>query len=242
MKLLVVIITLLIMYSTNLANRFQSSMIFEPYLYQVEIALDRLSIHRAVLRVVFILAVFLIAIALVHFILAKIFFGAFGFLFSIVVLLFCFGDLHFSVEKSPSQILDQAVHHLFSILFWFLILGPVGAVLYVLNDAIYRHRFSPEISDLSGKIQQVLDWIPVRLLGFCFALIGHFSMVIHYWMAKVLSPIDDNELFLAGCFDHACQAEVAVLKDEQLTSEYLIKLIYRALVLWMVVLALVIIF
>lgn len=242
MKFLVVIIALLIVYSTNLANVLQPRKIIDPYLKVMNKIFIDFKIQSANMQLFILLIVFLLVVGLLYGLLSKFFFSVFAFFFAVIILIFCLTGLHFSPEQPPEIILHQAVKQLFSILFWFLILGPIGAVLYVLVDAIKQNYFSTELTVQANKLEILLDWIPVRLLGFCFALIGHFSSVINYWASHVYSAAENNENFLYGCFDLACSKEHLASKDQELMSEYLIKLIYRSLILWLVVVAVVILF
>jgi len=242
MKFLVVIIALLIVYSTNLTSVLQPRKIIDPYLKVMNKVLMDFKIQSANIHLFILLIVFLLIVGLIYSLLSKFFFSVFAFFFAVMVLLFCLTGLHFSTEQSPEIILNQAVKQLFSILFWFLILGPIGAVLYVLVDAIKQSYFSTELTVQANKVEILLDWIPVRLLGFSFALIGHFSSVINYWVSHVYSAAENNENFLYGCFDLACNKEYLAGKNNELMSEYLIKLIYRSLILWLVVVAVLILF
>ncbi len=239
MKFFELIITFLILYSTNLGSKVQAGKLFDAYLKVVESLIDSLNIKMALVRIIILLAVFSLIIAIVYLLLSKLF-AVLGFVFALFILFCCFSEVHFSIDDSLLVILNQAIHQLFSVLFWYLIFGPPGAVLYVLNDHICQMHANEKISAYAKQIQLWLDWLPVRLLAFCFALIGHFTAVSQVWLKRVLSFPQENELFLLNCFDAASAKEHLVGKESGILSEYLIKLIYRSLVVWFILIALII--
>lgn len=58
----------------------------------------------------------------------------------------------------------------FAVLFYFLLLGPAGALGYRLLQ-LCRHSLEPV---LSTRVLHVLDWVPARLLAAVFAVTGDF--------------------------------------------------------------------
>jgi len=74
------------------------------------------------------------------------------------------------------HVLDEAGYRgferMFAVLFWFFILGPVGAFLYRLTF-IYSREVQPA-DDFARRLRWILEWPAVRLLGLSFALTGNF--------------------------------------------------------------------
>ena len=58
----------------------------------------------------------------------------------------------------------------FAVLFWFVLTGPVGALVYRL---LQLHAATVD-APLPGKLLSLADWIPSRLLAATFALAGDF--------------------------------------------------------------------
>jgi AmpE protein len=58
----------------------------------------------------------------------------------------------------------------FAVLFYFVLLGPAGALAYRLLQ-LSRHSFEPELVE---KCLFVVDWVPARVLAAAFALTGDF--------------------------------------------------------------------
>lgn len=75
----------------------------------------------------------------------------------------------------------------FGVFVWFVILGPAGAVIYRLAHILYQkwgvldpHEFG-RFGMFTATVFEWLDWIPVRLLGLSFAVVGNFEDAIHCW-------------------------------------------------------------
>ncbi len=75
-------------------------------------------------------------------------------------------------------ILTDAFERLFAILFWYLILGPVGAIVYyalVQLRALSYLDFESANEHWLRRLIFVLEWPVARLLGLTFALAGDFE-------------------------------------------------------------------
>lgn len=75
---------------------------------------------------------------------------------------------------------------LLAILFWFVILGPVGAVVYrstaQLKGVVNSGRtFDGDYIEAALRLQALLDWIPARITALCYGVIGSFVDAIHQW-------------------------------------------------------------
>lgn len=86
---------------------------------------------------------------------------------------------------------------LFAVCFWFVILGPLGAVLYRVVSELTKasaEKDSPEgsMQQTSTLVQSILDWIPVRLMSLGFALMGDFMHGFGYWLKNATSGFDKN--------------------------------------------------
>lgn len=102
-------------------------------------------------------------------------------------------------HKALVRAIFIAAHErIFSVIFWFLVFGPMGAVLYRLI-ALFSVREELDLTDIALKIRQAMDWIPVRIFTFIFALGGHFTEVFACWKTGVGKGLDSNENLLADC-------------------------------------------
>jgi len=102
-------------------------------------------------------------------------------------------------HKALVRAIFIAAHErIFSVIFWFVVLGPLGAVLYRLID-LFSMREELGLTDIALKIKQAMDWIPVRIFTFIFALGGHFTEVFAVWKTGFSKGLDSNENLLADC-------------------------------------------
>ena len=105
--------------------------------------------------------------------------------------------------KLLNNIFIAANRRIFAIVFWFLILGPVGAVLYrtiTLSSADFpRQETVPELLPIARSVESLLDWIPVRILTCVFALGGHFVKVFSCLRKKPMMGLEMNETLLTEC-------------------------------------------
>lgn len=182
-------------------------------------------------------------------------FSLIDFLFSLIVLLYCldsfsivepqdiseglFGEEH---ERLVGSLLIQSNRNIFAVLFWFALLGPVGAVLYRLMDLMVQAETSlATLSPIVLVARQILDWIPVRLVGLGCALVSHFREVMAVWLKDFFTRFDNNEHFLTKCgliaLKHEPDSQSFSIEDMRELSEALVD---RTLVLWLVIMALII--
>lgn len=85
------------------------------------------------------------------------------------------------------QVLQAATYRgferLFAVLFWFLLFGPAGALLYRLSWLYKEDRPDPA----STGWLWLLEWPAVRLLGISFAVTGNFVGCVRAWRISLLS-------------------------------------------------------
>lgn len=97
---------------------------------------------------------------------------------------------------SIERLFGCAHRQLFGVFFWFVVLGPAGAVIYRLAHILYQkwgvlesHEFG-RFGMFSATVFEWLDWIPVRLLGLSFAIVGDFEDAIHCWREQAANWTD----------------------------------------------------
>lgn len=98
-----------------------------------------------------------------------------------------------------SQIVIAANQRIFAVIFWFGLLGLPGALLYRLVSVSAEATEGSVIGAAARTCQEVLDWIPVRLLTFLFALGGNFTRVLACWRQRVMLGLEGNELLMTEC-------------------------------------------
>lgn len=136
--------------------------------------------------------------------------------------------------KAKGSLLWQAQTNTFAVLFWFVLLGPAGAVLYrfsrLLSEYIYAED-SLKIRDAAMSWVSYLDWVPVRLLGLCFVLAGRFESTFKVWWGQITAAPKNNETYLDACSQ-------AALESGHETSQRQWALYQRALLIFLIILSL----
>lgn len=142
-----------------------------------------------------------------------------------------------------TRLLVLAGRRLFGVVFWYVLLGPGGAVLFRAAD-ILRHRSdldSAAAADAAGRLYGVLEWAPSRLLAGSYALAGSFDEAMAerraYYVQCSGSFFEINEDILA-CTGRGALAFAADGMDEVEELQATANLLFRALVIWLAVLAL----
>jgi len=95
-------------------------------------------------------------------------------------------------------IFSAASDRIFSVLFWYAIAGPAGAVLYRLVSLSSEQSLFGA-TQFATQIKNLLDWIPVRIFTFLFALCGHFKNVFAHWKPYLFKGLNENALLLNEC-------------------------------------------
>lgn len=128
-----------------------------------------------------------------------------------------------------------ANERIFAVIFWFAVLGPWGAVLYRLmslsaNSAVLG------ITEIASKARCLLDWIPVRVFTFIFALGGHFTRVFTCWKQHAKEGPMSNDSMLSECGFAALSVPEHTSEEGVLEKEAL-ELLDRVYVMGLVMLA-----
>jgi AmpE protein len=150
-------------------------------------------------------------------------------------------------ESVRSTILYGGYERWFAVVFWFLIFGPVGALAYRLSYLCGHGEFVEEDDrQIALRFVHYLDWLPVRLLGFSFALTGNFVNSFNQFWQIVTDNKPASEL-LNECGLAAISGfneKVVYPTDQEHFIEYGKKEIYalqsllsRSVVAWLIAIA-----
>ena len=113
-------------------------------------------------------------------------------------------SMHAKGRATSDAIFFHAMHHIFGVIFWYLILGLFGAVMYFLvvfianPSKITKSALSPYV-DSAKAVQDILAWVPVRLVGLAYALAGATSKTIAVLTQNIVGSLS-NEKKLPGLF------------------------------------------
>jgi membrane protein required for beta-lactamase induction len=147
------------------------------------------------------------------------------------------------------SIVEQANNRLMAVLFWFVVLGPFGAVLYRLTSLAENFsRNDPARKNMNQQafhLLHILDWVPARLLAATYALVGHFDNVLlawKHWQDNNRTQYESDAaglLILTGSAAVGHTHDDAVpdqLKDLPPLIEDALGLVLRSLTVWVVLL------
>lgn len=134
-------------------------------------------------------------------------------------------------------ILYQSNDRIFSVIFWFLVLGPFGAILYRLTSYTMTFSVNSTLSAAAKKLQAILAWAPAHLVAIGYALTGNYEGATAGFRDKSkpedLSLSNYNTLTRAGLGalkDCAPGEETACIRSTR-------GLVLRTLVVWLAVIS-----
>ena len=180
-------------------------------------------------------------LALLYVLASFVWMGLLAVLLAGLVLWACFPDFSdlLPQHRDVKSLVLMAHEHLFAVVFWFVLLGPAGALLYHSLSVYqqYTKRYHSELLGWETAIHWThfaMGWIPARLTALFFGLVGNFETGFHAWRKMALDPHVDSESLVITCAE-------ASLKDqgsnEQDPSMLAFTLVERASFIWLIVLA-----
>jgi len=175
----------------------------------------------------------IIAMSLIVFLLQMIFYHAGGhlgaILFNVTLLSYC---LYSGAKKNYSSVFVSSFEHYFSLLFWFVVVGPIGVVLYWLcmlggikAEQASELYYAKNISNCLFNLHTIVAWLPARITGLIFSLVGDFEQGFSRWRAVIRVLNMPHPELLDACGD----ASLGNLTIEQ--SQLLVE---RAFIAWII--------
>lgn len=148
----------------------------------------------------------------------------------------------------------NALQRWFGVLFWFLLLGPVGALLYRLSALACEGEFARNLpaENLIGArtLHALLNWPVAQLMTLSMALVGNFDAVFNAWRTAQGNTLQLDVGFLGAAARASVKSELAE-EAEEYAEEGMVQsmrelpelrdamsLVWRILLLWLAVLAL----
>lgn len=167
------------------------------------------------------------------------------------------GSLHEDAASLAAAVVINGLRRWFAVAFWFLVLGPFGALAYRLNALLAEGMLSERLPDRNREGAQrllaVLEWPVAQLMTLSMALVGDFNSVYRAWR----EARGGHGWLVSESLGAAARASVSGELREQ-AHDYLeaglvpvwrrlpelrdaMSLMWRVLLLWLAVLALLVI-
>lgn len=150
-----------------------------------------------------------------------------------------------AASTSPDQqisdvtraILYVANERIFATIFWFIILGPFGCMLYRLISELSKQIEYDELAEFSEFIHAIMAWIPARMLAAGYALTGNFDGAYHAYKDRAYTADlsqGNNEVLVATGLGAMRNLDM----ENELASIYAAQaLVMRAVIVWIGILA-----
>lgn len=213
--------------------------------------------------------------------------GLLGFLFSLLVLVYCIGPTR--VLHTARQYIDAAEHEdehssksyvneildsedteindethakicdklitstnegILSIFFWFILLGPMGALMCRMVSILYKNSLEQstddeaafsEFNNSTRMLYAILLWLPAQITMLAFAITGSFIDTLQQWKSRLskdyLNPQETEETLLRTGLS-ALQINPDDHKCELSTVHDVLGLCWRSVIVWVTALAL----
>ena len=154
------------------------------------------------------------------------------------------------VVAVEEAIFVQATNRFFGVVFWFVVLGPVGAWLFRVSDLLRRRAATRAVNDPEPDtlalpaievVHGILDWVPARLAVIGYALSGNFDEALNCWRQFELKsdlPFHHSNDQVVACVGKAAMGGTAEdISDPGVAARRAMQLVYRTLFIGVTVIA-----
>lgn len=166
-------------------------------------------------------------------------------------------DARERINSVEEAVFVQANNRLFAVIFWFVLLGPLGAWAYRVTDLIRRRAVfvaardeetdgtSERLRDTATMLHGWLAWIPARLTAIGYAAAGNFDTALSAWRAPSEQSSDSSSEYSEHLLARVGVNALAIGEkdDEDLVQRGIRgamaanQLVFRLLLIWAVVIA-----
>lgn len=161
------------------------------------------------------------------------------------------------IHKVEEGVCVQANNRLFAVIFWFVLLGPLGAWAYRVTDLIRRRAvfaagreqedggMSERLRDAAITLHGWLAWVPARLTALGYAAAGNFDPALGAWRAPTEQKADSQSEISEKLLARVGVSALALVDDPEEDpvargvrgATAANGLVFRLLMIWAVVIA-----
>jgi len=85
--------------------------------------------------------------------------------------------------------LENGADAIFSPIFWFIIAGPLGVIVYRMSNTLdamwgYKNTHYLHFGYAAAKLDDILNWIPARLTALSYLILGHSKNAWHCYQQQ----------------------------------------------------------
>ena len=159
------------------------------------------------------------------------------------------------IEVVEDAIFVQSINRIFGVIFWFVVLGPVGAWIFRISDLLRRRIVFEHMREGADDqsiliaieaIYGILKWIPARLAMLGFALSGSFDDARNAWRGELNAagqPIDvRNDLLVRRVGKAAMTGYLDEPANSSAAARNSMRIVRRTTFIWVSVIALLTLF
>ncbi|MFL2546258.1 MAG: regulatory signaling modulator protein AmpE [Candidatus Rariloculaceae bacterium] len=154
------------------------------------------------------------------------------------------------IDAVEEAIFVQATNRIFGVVFWFIVLGPVGAWLFRVSDLLRQRvaydsaRQPSSEGNTLGVVEMVhgiLVWIPARLAVIGYALSGSFDDALNCWRKYELReglPFHRSNDEIVACVGKAAMTGfLEEASNSSAAARNAMRLVTRTLFIWVTVIS-----
>lgn len=249
MKLLVIVICLLIERFVIHAASHKRFHGFSLYINSIEQRFSKISfLSSPWIILAFILLPFAAIIFFTLYYFSNSVYGFVGLLLNLIIVYCCIGPgnpfypVHSTADKEVNrgeiaEYLAQVNGQLFAVLFWYIVLGPLAALIYRL---ISQSRNQPSLNPMASRLTNLFDWLPARMTVLLYLLVGNFQAGLRDFSKLFFKSPANNQTLLGVCslqaLDSSGAESAKMLRAENLVEHAVILLLvllaFFTLVAW----------
>ncbi len=159
------------------------------------------------------------------------------------------------LEVVEEAIFVQSNNRIFGVIFWFVVLGPVGAWIFRVSDLLRRRVVFEHMRGQQGNdnvliaieaIYGLLKWVPARLAMLGYALSGSFDDAMNAWRGELAvagMAIDRrNDMLIARVGKAAMSGYLDEPSNSSAAARNSMRIVRRTVFIWVTVIAILTLF